>query len=968
MANTDVNTLMANIVAVQYNPAAIQRLVLQKLSDATDGTLDVVDPTNPFVFSLETSAVTTAGFLMQAETLTRRQYPSLALTTEDLYLHMSDQDFIDRFAIPTKTQFTLLFAQDEIISKMITDPDTGIMKVVIPRNTFFTIGGINFSIQYPIEIRKLAHGGIQVVYDGSIVSPLQSLDTNLIDHEIRQSADNTWIYFTIDVQQFDIISRTNTLNSAIDFNVDIDLTAQYYYTRVYVENAAGGWDEIKTTHTDQVYDIATPTAVLTVLDGYVNISIPQIYTGNSLLNKAIRMDVYQTQGPLEMSMAQYPFSSFTATWQAYDVSDITVYTAALNTLRNVIVFCNKNVSGGSDALSFADLRSRVIQNATGAASLPITNVQIGVSLQNNGYQIVKNIDNITNRVFQATKEMPTPSDTTLITAASASIATVSMSLTSAILVDSVVNNGASITLTPDTLYRSVSGVVSLVSTEEMSYLMGLTPDKRALVVSQANYLYCPWHMVLDTTSNDFESRPYYLDSPEILTKLFVGENDTTLLQVGTGSYDITRVTNGYQLQVVTNSSDAFKALDSGDIYVQLAYIPANEKDYAYLNGTLVGLTGTGERSYTFDLSTNYNVDKNDNLELSKFFLYSTEPRLTGAPLTTEFEIIYATSAVMGSQWQPNQLDKTLGNFLLPTRIAAIAQETLRIHFGYSLSTLWAQSRSVVSSVPYKLYTVDVPRVYEKDVYLLDANGSAITINAQGQPVTTLLHAKGTPVLDSQGAQVYQYRVGDVMLDSQGKPISTDVRGMLRQIDIMLIEGPYWFATDTAATTYRQKLIDSVLGWLIDDLGALEKQLLDQTRIYFYPKTTMGTIDVMVGAGITRSIAAGQAFVLSLYVTKAVFNNTALRDRLEKTSIQTINTQLKQATISIDSMTAALREVYSNDVISVQLSGLGGTLNLPALTILDDANRCSIRKRLVALSDDSLIVEEDVSISFVLHEL
>lgn len=53
---------------------------------------------------------------------------------------------------------------------------------------------------------------------------------------------------------------------------------------------------------------------------------------------------------------------------------------------------------------------------------------------------------------------------------------------------------------------------------------------------------------------------------------------------------------------------------------------------------------------------------------------------------------------------------------------------------------------------------------------------------------------------------------------------------------------------------------------------------------------------------------------------------------------------------------------------MQLSGLGGTLNLPALTILDDANRCSIRKRLVALSDDSLIVEEDVSISFVLHEL
>jgi hypothetical protein len=35
--------------------------------------------------------------------------------------------------------------------------------------------------------------------------------------------------------------------------------------------------------------------------------------------------------------------------------------------------------------------------------------------------------------------------------------------------------------------------------------------------------------------------------------------------------------------------------------------------------------------------------------------------------------------------------------------------------------------------------------------------------------------------------------------------------------------------------------------------------------------------------------------------------------------------------------------------------------------MDEAQRCSIRKRLVVQADDSLIVEEDVTCNFLLHE-
>jgi hypothetical protein len=968
MIDTSVNKLIKNVLDFQYNPALIQRAVLSTLTEVTNGEIEIVDPTSPFVFCIEAMACCTAGFMMQNEALNRKQYASAAQTPEDLYLHMSDRDYINRFAIPADTQFTIGLPIEEILVKMVIDTETGIRKLVIPRNTYFTVAETTFSLQYPIEIRQLAHGGLQVVHDVSVVSPLQALTSNVIEHEIRRTVDSEWLFFSFDVQQFDIISQTSTLNSAIDFKIDIEFTNQYYHARVYTENAAGNWVEIATTHSEQVYDIATPTSVLRVVEQTLSVKIPQIYTGTGMLNKGIRIDVYQTKGPLNLNLSEYPFTAYGAVWQAYDKADNTVYSAPLKTFRTVVIYSDNIVSGGSNALTFAELQQRVVQNAIGAQQLPITPVQVEVSLRDKGYQIVRNIDNITQRVFQATKEMPQPIDTKLITAAAASIETLSISLRDAVQIDSVINNGDSVTITPDTLYRNHNGVIKIVPTSQLDYLLGLTVDKRALLVTQGSYLYTPFHYVLDTTNNAFESRPYYLDNPEISTKLFVSENDSALLQAGTGAYSIKRTATGYQIQIVTQSGEGFKALDDDLVHVQLAFVPSGEKDRAYLNGTLIGKTETGERYYTFDLSTNFNVDKNDNLQLSKFTLYTTESRLTGVALLTDFDLIYSTSSVMGSQWQPDGIDQTLGRFLLPGRIAGISHEKLRVRFGYSLKTLWAKCRSVISSVPFQTHEVDVPRLYEKNIYQRDENGSSISFDSEGNPVSVILHAKDDPVLDSEGNPVYQYLRGDVVKDANGYPITTDVRGMLRQIDLMLIEGAYWFATDITATKYRSTLTATVVNWLTTDLTELQKQLLDQTRIYFYPKTTMGTINVLTGEGIVKSISAGQAFRLDLFVSKAVYANSELRDRLTKSTISTINEQLKRTTVTLDGITKALREQYGNDVISVQISGLGGASNLPALTITDDADRCSIRKRLVALPDDSLIVEEDITIDFIKHEV
>ena len=257
--DTAVGHALRKLDLINTNPASIQQTSLELLQQYLNGETDIVDATNPFMKLVESSAVNTAGFIIDNEVTTRAQYPSCAQTLEDLYLHMSDKDYIDRFASPAITKFTIVVPMKQVLASMIIDPATGIKKIVIPRNSEFIIEDTIFSIQYPIEIKQLIHGGIQVVYDTDNKSPLQSLSTNVVDYKITKikNLDDDVLIMDVDVVQFTIKSKTTEINSAKLMRQTIDFNDQFYYARVYYKNNASNskWKEIKTTHTDQVYDI-----------------------------------------------------------------------------------------------------------------------------------------------------------------------------------------------------------------------------------------------------------------------------------------------------------------------------------------------------------------------------------------------------------------------------------------------------------------------------------------------------------------------------------------------------------------------------------------------------------------------------------------------------------------------------------------------------------------------------------------
>src|SRR5579864_7100558 len=90
-----ISQLIKNIIQYQYSPAQIQQVAFNYLNEVTGGIVNIVDPTNPYVHSIETGAVNTAAFMEKVQALWRKQYPVSAVAMSDLYTHMSDTDYVN---------------------------------------------------------------------------------------------------------------------------------------------------------------------------------------------------------------------------------------------------------------------------------------------------------------------------------------------------------------------------------------------------------------------------------------------------------------------------------------------------------------------------------------------------------------------------------------------------------------------------------------------------------------------------------------------------------------------------------------------------------------------------------------------------------------------------------------------------------------------------------------------------------
>lgn len=960
-----IKTLLGDLSTYKYNPALIQRVILDHLEDITSGQIDVVDPSNPFIFLMEASCVNTALAIQEATNAMRKAYPALSQSEEDLYLHMSDQDYVGRFSNPATANFTFYVELNSLLANLVDVPAEKLSRVKIPRNTEVSVDGYTFALQYPIEILKHYTGIFQIKYVTDVNSPLQSLSTNIIDYKLTSDANNvTWVMFTVPLTQFSITSAEFPIQLSRPFIEDIVYPDSYYTARVFYLNSSNEWIEIRTTHTDQVYDPYVATAALTVYSGYLRVFIPPVYILNGLITGNVRVDVYSTKGAIDVNFSNYQVDAFQTKLKAVDfTNDIDTYTNAFSQITYFSV-TSEVVSDGSTAIDLMTLRDAVINNSIGDRQLPITQAQLAYTVDTKGFDLYKNIDVVTNRVFCVSKDLPVSEDRFPIPPMLVTLATLISTIQQLQESPSVVSHNNRLTIPSYTLFKLTGSHLSLI--EDFRNSMTLTEFLSA--VNAQTLLMNPFHYVLDYETNEVDWRAYSLDFPTVDTLNFIYQNTTIGFVVNTNTYTVEKTATGYVLTITTKSGTIYKQMANSTVGAQLVYTPPGETFEAYLNGEYMGLTSDGERVFRFVIETSFDVDSNDWLQLTNFQIPSDSNVVLPTRLTEEFKILHYTTLIPSGFVQSDS-DLLLGGFLSDVPIYVSTEESLSIKFGDALSRLWRHYRSAVGGLGYRKYTEDVPMFYDEDVYEIDPKtGLFFSMGDDCTFRTNLLHHKNEIVKDAQGAIVYKYRAGDVMLDANGDPIIETPIDTNQYMDMVMIDYKAFLATRSDHVDYRKNTIKTIVSWIVNDLAELDDILLEQTRLYFTPRRNIGQVLVMVSDGVTQHIDIAQSLKVSFYVKNATYNDLSIRESINYRTVQILSDQLALQRVSISDMIIALKTEFQDTIDTVSITGLGGSYDLKLCLVNEDNVHLALKKLLVRQSDGELVINNDVTIEYIDVEL
>lgn len=971
-----MSSFKENLYEVLRNPSLIQSLMLNELDsqlnpDPNNPTYDIPDGTLPFVYLMECGSIETAANIGEIEALMRRLYARQAITQDELYLHMSDDDYLGRFAIPASTPWMLFLDYDEIIAKAVPFGDQGLKRLIIPRLTQFNAAGLPFTMQYPIQMTVMRHGGVTVEYVLDKESPIQALTTNIVEWDMMVSkVDNKrrrLMAMTIPIFQFQVRSYSDVLNPEDLFQTDYPFDNQFYYARAYIStDNEESWREVKTTHSDLTYDPMDLTVVFKVVNNTLKVSIPTVYVTTGLAEGSIRIDIYTTQGVMDRDLGTVQDSEFSVKFNSID--DDKTFTAPLDTLTTCQPLARGRITGGADAMSFEKLREQVINNTLGPMQVPITNVQLSAQLDRRGYSLVTNVDNITNLEYLASRRLSTPQTLDVVSGAGVAMSQITFNMDSISGSHHVSDNGLRQTLLPSMLYSFNQGKVMPLTDAAIERLDGMTAEQRAREMNNARYVYSPFHNVLDATNNNFDMRPYYLDNPVITQKLFVGENDTASLQVAIKEYDIYRTPKGYGIRVKLESGEQFRKLEDNQVLLQIGYQPDGELRWASVNGKQVGIEDN-ERIFEFEIESNWDLNTTSELRTTNMSMFSEVQNNYFAPLMANLDITICVVNSVTPGYQPNELDEMIQVHLMPAQFMTVTRERLQTTFGYDLTRLWRRSRPVLSSESYKKYDHNVPAYYTTTVYETDANGNIIiTIKPDGSLDYKVLHKVGDPVLDEDGNPVMDHRAGDPIIDADGNPILLDARKLLYETTLFMVDGLFYYANERDAAAYAQEIPMEIVTWIKNDIAGLDARLLSEAELFLYPTTTYGDTVASIREGQQVTIPVDQAFSLSFYLSKPGYTNPTIRPSLIANAKKTVNDHLQRSTISMSDIISKLKETSGSDVMAIEASGLGGINNFTILTVEDDAVRLAVRKKLVVLPNQELTIEDDVVFNWWRHTL
>ena len=963
---------------ISNNPSRVIATVFNDVESsflAGAGTLN--SGSHPFAYMVDLVVATNYGFISKLGDTEAKTFAVHARNIGDLSCQMSDDDWYGIYGDPAKTKIRFIISEETLkeVSVRFNEIDGNLnnsyRKLVIPPDTEFTIGGIQFLLENPVEIRVMDHGGYQVVYDSTRQSPLNPLITNTPDVEYIDIDRRSYMAIHLPVRQLAIKEHANRpSNIAVGLRETIQFTDSLYAVRAFI-TADGDTErnEMAVVFNNEIYDPNQPTLVVDMqTESSFEISIPSVYIQNGLGVGRVTILVYTTQGEYYRDLTTLKSHYHKAQYYDYfnDRGVLNTYEKPFKTINDVLIDSIEPITGGRNAAPFQEIKDLIIYGHR-KRLIPVSNSDLSQFMLRNGYSSVKSIDFVTSRLYRVTKDLPLQEDkiyqddstTRFNSSIGTHVGSILTSLEEMIGTGWGIDNGSRMTLLQRSVFDITKQTPALILRHDFDTLMGSTNQTKIDTLADKTMVYNPFAYVFDTTRDRAVVRCYRVNKPTIQYQLFRAENVTLGLQVAVDQINTVADDLGYTITLQTKSSDAYKALDSDTLGIQLTFGLNDRDSPVTMKGKLLGVTAEKERIWEFRMPSRFDIDDTNEIDLAGFNQFGRPQDTVRVGLVETANFIFTYGG--GSGALLTNSDLRIDQTLFDTTNIAIIETEYKMEFARPLESLYTRIRPMVGEAQYKKYTADVPEVYTKDEFKYE-NGKLVIVDGKA----VLLHRKGDAMLDGEGKPIIRFFAGQTMYDDQDNPIPLEPRKMKYYFDFIGFDFNYMVSQDEYDTDYMNRIDDFFVDEVVSQLDAYNAITLDETKLVFKPRSTMGWTRVIIDESVERYLKTDLSFVVSYSLTKEGLRNENLKDNLTSSSHTIINNLLRQDTVSVDEIISNLRANAGTDLISVKVNMLAGSNNIQIITNVDTTNGFSVRKVIDQTVDRYLSIKEDIEVQFRKH--
>lgn len=958
-----------NLINNFKKPMNLASMALDELTDRLGGTKVVADPNTPFCFLMEFGSSITASAIQAIDDKLPTLYAPRAQSMEDLFVHMSDFDYLHMYATPSSTKMILTLPKAYLISRAI-EVNSNYKQLTIPRDTVFVIGRYNFGIYYPINILINSYSQtFNVLYDTSIANPLHSLTTNVVEKSESSLKGIDYISLTFPIYQFSKDTITMSLVAETGFSTKLTYNDQFYALRIFTYKD-GEYIELHQTQSQYVYDINHPTALIQVLldTNQVKISIPQIYFDDGYMGSKLEIELYTTLGALDISTVNIEYKDLAVRFQA-NKRETNQYNSVFHKLpfdQILQLAKGSKIIGGSNAIDVNDLRERIVNN-TLYRTVPITENDIEVYLEDNGFYVKKYLDNVTDRIFYAYRVL---TDETGAIIPSINMKMKMLATYANEYVSFLKQSDNSITVLPTTIYEydgSTDDVTPLTN-DVIEKIKSMNKEELVATLNENHYFRSPFHLCVDLSDMYPSVTSFNLMTPNIDEIIFDNENFDISSRMVTYDAVISHQhegTGGYKLTLSVSKSDDLLQLSEDNL---LVYLTVQTTD-----GYWIGIPVTYSEKlatrfkYEVEILTNYHLTLDDEIYITNLKNDSLDLQEYPVSLKSKFYLVYLVNkAAFNGNIADANSEITLGvpDEYLNTYVA-LDRQHLSITLGCKLNDVIRHNIEISSSQKqYARWEYNVADVYEQDVYEKDDKGQLISsVDENGHVVLNKIHSAGEHKRNEQGELLWKHRIGDIRYSEDGKPITVLNRSKIYYLDLMLIDAKV-FASERTSETNFVKSIYRVLESYFTTIRNLQEQLLERTYVYFKCVRSTGTSNFNHGDGVTTKENIEMSFKILCYVPSYVKKNDDIQQKIIDLICQNIEDAIKTKTISMMDIFSKVQNKLGDYIDHFTLLGVNNNVTHQTFQILDEDAQPSIARKLELTEDNIISLKQQLDVSFV----